>query len=59
MELNYFKGHLFDLINDSQLLCIRDIITKDKEDKLIVLLEDGTAVDVVCSISTQTAEIYF
>lgn len=53
MDLNFFKDHLFDLINDSQLLCVRDIIIKDREDRLIVLLEDGTSIDVVCSISTQ------
>ncbi len=48
MELNYFKDHLFDLINESSLLSIRDIITKDMEDMLIVFLEDGSAFEVIC-----------
>lgn len=41
MELNYFKDHLFDLINESSLLSIRDIITKDMEDMLIVFWRMG------------------
>ena len=53
MELNYFKDHLFDLINDSELLCIRDIITKDK---LIVVLEDASVFEVACSIHKQIAD---
>ena len=56
LELNYFKDHLFDLVNDSELLCIRDIITKDKEDKFIVVLEDGSVFEVACSIHKQIAD---
>ncbi len=48
MELNYFKDHLFDLINESPLLSIHDMVATDKEDKLLVILNDGTQFEIVC-----------
>ena len=31
MDLNFFKDHLWDMINDDYLLDVRNIISNDKE----------------------------
>ena len=36
MELNYFKDHLFDLLNESNILNVRSITADDKENVFVL-----------------------
>ena len=49
MELNYFKDHLFDLINESNILNVRSIIADDKENVFRVVVYDGSEFCVKCA----------
>lgn len=42
MELDYFKDHLFDLLNESDLLDVKDIEDDTVENRFIVTLNDGS-----------------
>lgn len=42
MELDYFKDTVFEMLNDSDNIAIKDIYTKDKENFFTVLLMDGS-----------------
>ena len=41
MELNYVKDHLFDLLNESDLLDVSDIICDDKKGTFEIVVHDG------------------
>jgi len=47
MTLNYFKDHMFDLLNDSNLLDVYDIETI--EDGYRVTVKDGSLFNVMIS----------
>ena len=49
MELNYFKDHLFDLLNESNILNVRSIIADDKENVFRVVVYDGSEFCVKCA----------
>ena len=51
MELNYFKDHLFDLLNESDLLDVQDIQTDDKTNTFQLTVNDGTKFDIYCNLS--------
>lgn len=42
MELDYFKDKIFELLNDTEDMNIRDIETNDKENLFTVLLQNGS-----------------
>jgi len=46
MEKNEFKDRLFDILNDTELLPIQDIVTEDNKDTFNVYLTDGTRFSV-------------
>ena len=46
MTLDYFKDHLFDLINESDLLDIQDILCFEEENRMEVILTDGSIFSV-------------
>lgn len=46
--MDYFKDKLFELLNDADDMGISDIETNDRENKLIVSLQDGMIVEVEC-----------
>ena len=56
MELNYFKDHLFDLLNESDLLDVQDITSDEKRDLFRVTVHDGTQFNVYCRVSNRPAE---
>ena len=51
MELNYFKDHLFDLLNESDILDVQDIKSDDKANTFQVTVSDGTKFDIYCDLS--------
>jgi hypothetical protein len=48
MELDYFKDTVFELLNNSDNMEIKDIHTKDKENLFTVLLMDGSHFELEC-----------
>ena len=48
MELNYMKDHLFDLVNESELLDVRGIEADDRRNTLRVTVADGTVFVIEC-----------
>lgn len=48
MDLNYFKGQIFDLLNESDELDISDIRAEDQEDLFTVTTGDGSVFRVIC-----------
>lgn len=48
MELDYFKDTVFELLNDSDDMAVKDIQTKDKENIFTVLLMDGSYFELEC-----------
>lgn len=46
--MDYFKDKLFELLNDADDMGIQDIETNDKENKLIVSLQNGLLIEVKC-----------
>lgn len=49
MELNYFKDRLFDLLNESDALDVREITADDRANTFRVMVSDGTIFQIVCS----------
>lgn len=47
-RMDYFKDKLFELLNDADDMGISDIETNDKENKLIVSLQNGLLVEIEC-----------
>ncbi len=47
-KLDYFKDKIFDLLNDTDEIGIRDIETNDREGIFKVLLQDGNMFEVEC-----------
>lgn len=47
--LNFFKDHLWDLINEDNVFDVKDIESNDKEDYFIVTVYDGSKYKIVCS----------
>ena len=50
MTLNYFKDHMFDLLNDSNLLDVYDI--ESIEGGYRVVVHDGSVFEVIISNAT-------
>ena len=48
MGLDYFKDTVFELLNDSDDMAVKDIQTKDKENIFTVLLMDGSHFELEC-----------
>ena len=48
MKLDYFKDTVFELLNNSDNMEIKDIHTKDKENLFTVLLMDGSHFELEC-----------
>lgn len=48
MDLDYFKDKIFDLLNDTDDMKIRDIETNDKENLFTVLLQNGCIFELEC-----------
>ena len=48
MGLDYFKDTVFELLNDSDDIAVKDIQTKDKENIFMVLLIDGSHFELEC-----------
>lgn len=46
MKKNEFKDRLFDILNDTELLPIQDIVIEDNKDTLNIYLIDGTRFSV-------------
>ena len=42
MDLNFFKDHLWDMINEDDTLDVRDIISNDKENRFDVEVYGGS-----------------
>lgn len=51
MTLNYFKDHLFDLLNESELLDAQNIEWDDKTNTFQITVFDGTKFDLYCDHS--------
>ncbi len=49
MELNEFKDRLFNVLNDTELLPITDIIVNDKRNEIKILLDDHSSFTVTCA----------
>lgn len=47
-KLEYFKDKLFDLLNNSDDMGIKDIETNDKKNTFTVFLQDGDLFEVEC-----------
>ncbi len=48
MDLNYFKDKLFDLLNDSDVMDISDIVTDDRRGLFTVSTMDGSTFELLC-----------
>ena len=46
--MEYFKDKIFDLLNDADDMCIRDIETDDRNNTFRVFLQDGNLFEVEC-----------
>ena len=42
MDLNYFKDHLWDMINEDDILDIKDIVSDDNENWFDVTVFNGS-----------------
>ena len=40
---------VFELLNDAENMCIKDIETNDREDKFTVSTQDGSVFEISCS----------
>lgn len=48
MELNEFKDRVFDILNESNGLPIKDIVLNDSEDTIILNLLDRSKFQIKC-----------
>ena len=48
-SINYFKDRIWDLINEDNILDVKDIESNDKEDYYIVTVYDGTKYKITFS----------
>ena len=48
MDINFLKDHMFDLLNESDLLNIQDIVCNDLEGTFEITVEDGTKFLITC-----------
>ena len=48
MELDYVKDHLFDLLNESDVLNITDIQSTEQENGFHVTVSDGSVFLITC-----------
>ncbi|MDE5596275.1 MAG: hypothetical protein K2J04_00400 [Lachnospiraceae bacterium] len=48
MELNYFKDKIFDLLNDADNMAIKDMEANDKENKIVIQLQNGSVFEIEC-----------
>ncbi|MBQ2818900.1 MAG: hypothetical protein IJF14_00785 [Clostridia bacterium] len=49
MDLNYFKDHLWDMLNDDDCFNVQDIISNDKENSFDVIVHDESVFHIVVS----------
>ncbi len=54
MELNYFKDHLFDLINESDAFDVHEIISDDHANRFTVIVHDGSVFKIECAKMEQS-----
>ena len=54
MELKYFVEHLFDLINESDVLNVQDIVSI--ENGYIVIIGNNTQFSVICAEINQNSD---
>lgn len=48
MDLNQFKDYLFDAINESNLLPLRDIQSFDRENRFVLTMWDESEFEIIC-----------
>ena len=48
MEQNYLIDHLFDLLNESDILDLRAIEKTPEKDGYVITVGDGSAFSVIC-----------
>ena len=48
MELNYLTDHLFDLLNESDILNITEIESTEQKDGFRIKVFDGTVFHIYC-----------
>lgn len=48
MDLDYVKDHLFDLLNESDVLNITDIQSEEQENGFRVTVSDGSVFLITC-----------
>lgn len=53
MELNFFTDHLFDLLNESNLLDVQNILYNDKTSTFQITIYDGTVFILNCGFVNQ------
>ncbi len=49
MDLNYFKDHLWDMINEDDMFNVQDIISDDNENWFDIIVHDGSVFHVSVS----------
>ena len=49
MDLNYFKDHLWDMLNEDDCFDVQDIISNDNENTFDVIVRDGSVFHIVVS----------
>lgn len=52
MELNYLTDHLFDLLNESDILDITEIEPTEQKDGFRIKVFDGTVFHIYCRQET-------
>lgn len=48
MEIHYLKDHLFDLLNESDLLDLQDIRSNEQADGYLITVHDGSTFNIRC-----------
>ena len=46
MDLHYLKDNIFDFLNETKSISIKDIDTNDKENLFTVLLYNGSIIEI-------------
>lgn len=52
MEFNYLLDHLFDLLNESDILDVTDIALNEQKDGFHIKVFDGTVFNIYCRQET-------
>jgi len=48
MTLSYFRDHIFDLVNESDLLDVTDIKTNERNNGFCITVSDGSVFIIQC-----------